>query len=48
MRNQTNGHTLGSLKIGFMTYWAEYVEKETSYELINAYCHRMAFEEGEG
>lgn len=47
LHNLETGHDMGSLKIGFMTYWAEYEEHETVYELVNAYCHRMAPEEGE-
>jgi hypothetical protein len=39
------GHFIGHLKIGSMTYWAEYAPTEDGYELFNAYSHRMSIEE---
>lgn len=39
------GHLVGHLKIGNMTYWAEYKRVDDGFELINAYCHRMSIEE---
>jgi Fe-S oxidoreductase len=36
----------GHMQIGNMTYWVEYRStKESGFELINAYCHRMKIEE---
>ncbi|MGD0340964.1 MAG: pyridine nucleotide-disulfide oxidoreductase/dicluster-binding protein, partial [Bacteroidales bacterium] len=36
----------GHMQIGKMTYWVEYrVRKDSGYELINAYSHRMKIEE---
>lgn len=38
-------HCIGYLKIGKMTYWAEYLPVENGFKLINAYSHRMSIEE---
>ena len=36
----------GHLQIGKMTYWVEYrIRKDSGYELVNAYSHRMKIEE---
>jgi hypothetical protein len=39
------GHFTGHLQIGHMTYWAEYMPAGDTYELFNAYSHRMSIEE---
>lgn len=39
------GHFSGHLKIGNMTYWAEYIPGDTGFDLVNAYCHRMSIDE---
>ena len=43
--NGKNGHFMGHLKIGYMTYWAEYDIFRDGYELFNAYAHRMSLED---
>ena len=43
--NEENNHFTGHLKIGNMTYWAEYGICEDGYELFNAYAHRMSIGE---
>jgi len=40
-----SGYFTGHLKIGNMTYWAQYLPSEKGFELINAYSHRMSIEE---
>ncbi len=40
-----SGHFNGYLKIGHVTYWAEYFPVEQGFELVNAYSHRMGIEE---
>jgi hypothetical protein len=42
----STGHFIGHLKIGNMTYWAEYFPVENGFELLNAYSHRMSIDEG--
>jgi Fe-S oxidoreductase len=43
-----SGSLSGHLKIGNMTFWAEYKKKaDGPFELINAYAHRMSIEEAE-
>ena len=40
-----SGHRIGHLKIGLLTYWAEYGEGEGGlYPLYGAYSHRMAIQ----
>ncbi|MCJ7836609.1 heterodisulfide reductase-related iron-sulfur binding cluster [Cuneatibacter sp. NSJ-177] len=40
-----SGHRIGHLKIGLLTYWAEYGEGEGGlYSLYGAYSHRMAIQ----
>lgn len=49
--DRESGSYSGHLKIGNMTYWAEYraaapgAMPDGGYELVNAYCHRMSIEE---
>ena len=39
------GTITGHLKIGNMTYWAEYIKKpEGGFVLVNGYAHRMNLE----
>ncbi len=38
------GHFTGHLKIGHMTYWAEYAPAGDGFELFHAYAHRMCLE----
>ena len=40
-----SGHFIGHLQVGNMTYWAEYAPVENSFELFNAYSHRMSIDE---
>jgi hypothetical protein len=40
-----SGHFTGHLKVGNMTYWAEYFPVAEGFELVNAYGHRMSIEE---
>ncbi len=40
-----SGHFSGHLKIGYVTYWAEYVPVSEGFELFKAYSHRMSIEE---
>ena len=40
-----SGYFAGHLKIGNMTYWAEYKPAEDGFDLFNAYSHRMSIEE---
>ena len=40
-----SGHFTGHLKLGNMTYWAEYFPVAEGFELVNAYGHRMSIEE---
>ncbi len=39
------GHFSGHLKVGNITYWAEYAPAGEAYELFNAYSHRMSLVE---
>ncbi len=38
-------HFIGHLKIGNLTYWAEYLPVNNGYVLFNAYSHRMSIDE---
>jgi len=40
-----SGHFGGHLKIGNVTYWAEYLPVDEGFVLVNAYSHRMSIEE---
>ena len=42
--NQANGHTLAYFKPNLITYWVEYTRMGESYEIHDAYSHRMDFE----
>ena len=40
-----SGHIIGHLKIGYMTYWAEYEPlPDGRFRLWNGYAHRMNLE----
>jgi heterodisulfide reductase subunit C len=39
--DKKRGTMLGYLQIGVITYWVEYREDGSDYEIVNAYCHRM-------
>jgi len=43
--DRESGHFTGRLKIGNMTYWAEYSPTDDGFDLVNAYSHRMSIEE---
>lgn len=46
LRNEETGTLTGYRKVGNLTLWAEYrpTEEEKTYELLNAYTHRMEIE----
>ena len=43
--NRDTGHWLASLKPNAVTYWVEYSQQGTAFEIHNAYSHRMYVEE---
>ena len=46
--NPENGHLVGHLKIGYLTYWVEFSRREDGvYEVHNAYTHRMTIKHEE-
>ncbi|MGE4484737.1 MAG: pyridine nucleotide-disulfide oxidoreductase/dicluster-binding protein [Oscillospiraceae bacterium] len=45
LRDTESGVFIGYKVIGNMTYWVSYIPRGNSYEVINAYGHRMMIEE---
>lgn len=43
--DQENGHVLAYFKPNLITYWVEYSKTGDSYQVHDAYSHRMSFEE---
>jgi Fe-S oxidoreductase len=44
--DQESGHALASFKPNLITYWVEYSKAGNSYQIHNAYSHRMNIEGG--
>ena len=43
--DQRDGHFIGHLSIGPVTYWAEYERAEDGWRVLNAYSHRLVLQE---
>lgn len=44
--NMATGYRLASLRPSTTTYWVEYRQEDTTYEIARAYSHRMMILEG--
>lgn len=42
--NQQTGHTLAYFKPNLITYWVEYTKDSETYQVHDAYSHRMELE----
>lgn len=48
LEDSQTGHCIAHRKIGYLTYWVEFIPWENGYRVFNAYSHRMTIKGEEG
>jgi glutamate synthase (NADPH) small chain len=46
--NPSTNHLLASFRPGRVTFWVEYSKPDETYQIHNAYSHRMEMKRGKG